>query len=181
MSWDYSVTSWLNSFSGKIALLDSVFVAITMGGPIVLVALIAVRWWIKVQRELQRHLAIACAMATLLGLFFNQLILLFYHRPRPYESQITHLIIQKSSDPSFPSDHATVGFAIVMMLVLCRDKWAVGLSVIAILICVSRIYVGTHFVTDVIGGAVTGLMAALITHLFYHKLEAITQRVVKLL
>ena len=151
MSWDYSVTSWLNSFSGKNALLDSVFVAITMGGPIVLVALIAVRWWTKVQRELQRHLAIACAMATLLGLFFNQIILLFYHRPRPYESGITHLIIQKSSDPSFPSDHATVGFAIAMMLLISRDRWSVGCSIISIFICLSRIYVGTHFVTDVIG------------------------------
>jgi undecaprenyl-diphosphatase len=46
----------------------------------------------------------------LLGLAINQLILLFIHRVRPYDAGVTNLLIARSGDFSFPSDHATASF-----------------------------------------------------------------------
>jgi undecaprenyl-diphosphatase len=37
---------------------------------------------------------------------------------------------------------------------------ALGFLAGALLVCVSRVYVGTHYVTDALGGAVTGIIAA---------------------
>ena len=42
-----------------------------------------------------------------------------------------------------------------------------GLLSAAVLICVSQVYVGTHYVADVLGGAATGLMAAATVRMLY--------------
>ena len=180
MDLDSNLTQWINSLSGHFAALDSLMRWVTVGGPILLVVVVGLRWWSRKQREFQRHLAIACGLSTALGLAFNQLILLFYHRPRPYDSGITRLIIEKSADPSFPSDHATVGFAITACLLLARDRQGLVFFLFSTLICFSRVYVGTHYVTDLIGGAFTGIFAAMIVTRLYATLNPITGKLVKI-
>lgn len=181
MSIDYALTQSLNSLASKNAMLDALMIGISEIGPYLLVGLIAIRWWAKQNRISQRHLAIGCGVATALGLFLNQCILLFYHRPRPYESGLTRLLIQKSSDPSFPSDHATLGIAIAVFLLLGRDRWGIWFFLASFVIGISRIFIGTHYATDVLGGAVTGAVAAFIVALIYARLEPLTKRAVQIL
>lgn len=98
-----------------------------------------------------------------MGLLINQLILLFVNRVRPYDAGVTHLIIAPSGDPSFPSDHATAAMAIVAAIALNHHgRRAILLAVPAALLMFSRVYVGTHYISDVIGGLGTGLLAAVI-------------------
>jgi undecaprenyl-diphosphatase len=44
-----------------------------------------------------------------------------------------------------------------------------GLLLLATIICWSRVYVGTHYITDVIGGAFTGVLSAIIVRLAYRE------------
>jgi undecaprenyl-diphosphatase len=44
-----------------------------------------------------------------------------------------------------------------------------GLLLLAAMVCWSRVYVGTHYVTDVMGGAFTGATAAIIVRLVYRE------------
>lgn len=83
------------------------------------------------------------------------------HWIRAYDAGVTHLIITHSGDWSFPSDHATATFAIAASFPL-HGFGRRGLAFLAgaLLVCMSRIYVGTHYVTDVLGGAATGILAA---------------------
>jgi undecaprenyl-diphosphatase len=99
------------------------------------------------------------AFPSLLGLALNQAILLFVQRVRPYDEGITRLLIPPSSDPSFPSDHATAAFAIAAVFLLHRFRGGAALLLAAVVISVSRIYIGTHYVSDVVGGALTGALA----------------------
>ena len=39
----------------------------------------------------------------------------------------------------------------------------------ALVIAVSRVYIGTHYVFDVMGGAATGILAAILVRLFYRE------------
>jgi undecaprenyl-diphosphatase len=39
----------------------------------------------------------------------------------------------------------------------------------ALLICWSRIFVGTHYLTDVLGGSLTGVVAAMLVWVFYRE------------
>jgi undecaprenyl-diphosphatase len=88
----------------------------------------------------------------------------FWNRPRPYEAHpgIAHLFVAASPDPSFPSDHATAAFAIAIAIFLRsrRPGWlALGMATV---LAISRVVMGTHYPTDVLGGAAVGSIAALI-------------------
>src|SRR3546814_11007049 len=77
----------------------------------------------------------------------NQLILLLVNRVRPYDVGVSHLLIGPSADPSFPSDHATATIAIAAAFFVHR-AWrpAAGYFAAALLIMLSRVYIGTHYV-----------------------------------
>ena len=181
MNLDDTITHKINSLSGNSSVLDSAVILVAKWGVVVLVALIALRWWSKQDRDLARYGSIHCGLATALGLLINQIILIFVDRIRPYELGVTNLIVEKNPDPSFPSDHATVVFAIVVSLLLTRGRNTAFYFVAAALIALSRVYIGTHYVTDVIGGAATGALAAVLAHFLYKKECALNRWLFRLL
>ena len=63
---------------------------------------------------------------------------------------------------SFPSGHTGSSFAAgVTLFLCCPKKYGVPALVLAFLIAVSRLYVGVHYPTDVLGGMLTGTLIAL--------------------
>ena len=95
----------------------------------------------------------------------NQPIARAVDRLRPYIAHPhTHLLIARSSDPSFPSDHATAAFAIATAVGLYDRRFGMTLVVLGAVLAVSRVYVGTHYPTDVVGGALIGIAVALALH-----------------
>ncbi len=180
MRWDHNLTVWINSLSGHSLIVDDIFRTVAIAGPFILVFLITIQWWWPREREKHRHLAILCGLSTALGLALNQIILLFYKRVRPYNAGLTHLLIGKSSDPSFPSDHATVGFAIAVSILLLKSRQRYPFLVAAFLLAFSRVYVGVHYFTDVIGGAATATTAASIIYWIRPKLKPVIDRLVRI-
>jgi undecaprenyl-diphosphatase len=133
-----------------------------------LVLLVVVQWWSRQDRLRLRHTCIAAGLSFLAGLGLNQIILLFVHRVRPYDAGVSHLIIEHSADWSFPSDHATASFAIAAAFLLHGFKGRGGAFLVAALaVCLSRVYVGTHYATDILGGAATGIFAAILVRQLY--------------
>lgn len=163
---DQLLTAWINGLAGQIHWLDLIMVTITQTGIPAMVLLVAVQWWSGGNRAHVRHVALCAGLAFGLALACNQGLLLFVHRIRPYDAGVTQLLIPPSGDWSFPSDHASAAAAIVFVFVRQGLPWrAMVLLVMAVLIGVSRIYVGTHYAADVVGGAATGLVAALVVQL----------------
>ena len=157
---DNAATVFINGLSGN-PLLDALAIAITQYGAPAIVAAVAIRWWwYGANKDRERYLALLCGASVALGLAFNQAVLLFVHRVRPYAAGLTHLLIPPSADPSFPSDHATVGFAVALAMIGAGAGrgWAFFLA--AVILSASRIYVGTHYLSDVLGGAATAVIAA---------------------
>lgn len=169
MELDRTITAAVNGWAGHSRMLDLLMVGITQAGVPILVALVVIQWWVRGERFRQRHVIVAAGLSFLGGLALNQLVLLGVHRPRPYLGGLTHLLIAPSTDPSFPSDHATASVAIAAAFLLNgmprRGLFFLGAAVV---LCLSRIYVGTHYFTDVLGGAATGLVAAVIVKALYH-------------
>lgn len=167
MNFDATWTEKINSLVNRQPIVDSFFVFITSFGHYLLVGLIALRWFAKEANKRNRLLAIQCGLSTALALLVNQIILLFVQRTRPYELGLTRLLVEKSADPSFPSDHATIAAAICAALFLQKDKWFAYFLFFSGLLCFSRVFVGTHYLGDVIGGVGTGIIGAWIAKRSY--------------
>ena len=159
---DEAVTRWINSAAGQNGPLDMIMISLTRYGVPALVLLVALQWWSRHDRQHVRHTCVAAGLSFFIGLGLNQIVLLFVHRTRPYDAGVSHLIISPSADWSFPSDHATATFAIATAFLLSGLKRrGLAFSAVALLVCFSRVYVGTHYFTDVLGGAMTGGLAAI--------------------
>jgi undecaprenyl-diphosphatase len=167
---DITITHWLNSFAGQNAALDAAMIFITSFGVPIMIVLVALQWWSKRPREHMRHAAVAAGLSFLLGLAIAQIILLFIHRMRPYDAGVSHLLITPTVDWSFPSDHATASLAIVAAFVLYGfRRWTYIFLAMATLVCFSRIFVGMHYATDIVGGAVVALVAAIVVKTAYRQ------------
>ncbi|HXT06921.1 MAG TPA: phosphatase PAP2 family protein [Roseiarcus sp.] len=167
---DEIITRWINAPAGQNAVFDAIIIALTRYGVPFVVLCVALQWWGQRDRPHLRHACVAAGLSFLIGLAFNQLLLLFVHRVRPYDSGVTHLIIARSADWSFPSDHATAAFAVAVAFALQRlPRRASLFALAAVLIAWSRVFVGTHYLTDVLGGAATGIVAALLVRAAYRE------------
>jgi undecaprenyl-diphosphatase len=79
-------------------------------------------------------------------------------RHRPFEHQLG----PPSATHSFPSGHAATSFACATVLSHYAPRLRVPFFVLATLIAFSRIYNGMHYPTDVLAGAVLGVLTALL-------------------
>lgn len=106
-----------------------------------------------------RRAGIYSACALIGSLVINNLILKnLIGRVRPYELvEGLKCIVAPARDASFPSGHTGASFSsAVSMYRQVPKRLAVFFIVLASLIAVSRLYVGIHYPTDVLGGFVTG-------------------------
>lgn len=106
---------------------------------------------------------------NLLVVFLFNLVLKFiFARPRPIDINLI-----EESGYSFPSAHAMVstafyGFIIYLILKsnlskLNKTIYSVLLTILIVFICITRVYLGVHYASDVLGGAI---IATLYTILF---------------
>ncbi|MGZ9164321.1 MAG: phosphatase PAP2 family protein [Anaerolineales bacterium] len=80
--------------------------------------------------------------------------------------------IYRNTDPhSFPSGHAARSFLIAVIATGLGPAWlAVALWVWAPLVALARVAMGVHYVSDVVAGAVVGIVGALVGLQIYRPL-----------
>ena len=101
-------------------------------------------------------------IAAALALAANQAIAHLWTRPRPFSEHpgLTHVLAARTTDPSFPSDHAAAAFAIAFAVLAFSRRAGIAFLGAATLIGLSRIALGMHYPSDVLAGALVGFAAA---------------------
>lgn len=129
----------------------------------VLVALLAAGWWLARRRADPRSMAalVWAGLGTFVAVGVNQPIANAIAEKRPYDT-IPHalVLVARSSDYGFPSDHATMAGAVAAGLCYVNRRLGVTAWVAAVLLAFSRVYVGAHYPHDVAIGL--GLGAAVV-------------------
>ena len=158
-AWDAPITLWLRAqapaWFRQAALVLSAFGSATWMTPVS--AVLLVLFWRK-SAVMGRYFLLSLGGAMLLNIILKALI----GRVRP---QIVEWLWQES-DKSFPSGHATMAAALSLTLIalLWRTAWRWPLIVVGtlytVLMGISRVYVGVHYPTDVLGGWALGIFWA---------------------
>ena len=141
----------INLFKYKSDILTNIMKIITFLGSALSIILLTVLLIIVVKGKRNKILILINVIVTTL---LNQLLKNVFQRGRPIDSII------EESGYSFPSGHSMVSMAFYGFLIYLVYKsnikykgLIVGLlSVLIVLIGISRIYLGVHYPTDVIGG-----------------------------
>ncbi len=179
--YDVGITHFINNFSRQNWIADAVVTAVTSIGIPLMVLAVAGQWWSRSNRTQTRHVLLTSGFSFLLAIALNQIILLFVQRVRPYEVGVTSLMGQASLDSSFPSDHASAAFAIAFAFLLrSRTKQGSIFAICASVVALSRVYIGTHYISDVFGGILTAFAATIFVCVAYREDSSINMRLVKL-
>jgi undecaprenyl-diphosphatase len=96
-------------------------------------------------------------MGALAAVAINQLIVALVAEPRPY-AVLPHILVlaQRSSDPSFPSDHAVLAGAVVAGLWRVSGRLRAVAVLAAAVMAFARVYIGAHYPHDVFVGVFLG-------------------------
>ena len=111
---------------------------------------------------------LACLLAAYV---INDLGLkLLIARPRPYATiDGLSILVKPLSSYSFPSGHANSSFAAALALTLIFHRKGALFYILAFIIAFSRCYVGVHYPSDVVGGALVGTLVSLAVYLIMTK------------
>lgn len=161
MYYDQIVFSALHFLADRATLLDWGIVFLSQYLPYLLVAgsLLALareRAW-----RSRVYLAVTMALGAIIARgILTEIFRFFYDRPRPYEAlSFEPLLINGSG--SFPSGHMALLFALGTALFFTNRRWGTWFLALSFLTGLARIAAGVHWPTDILGGAVIGVLSAL--------------------
>lgn len=161
---DNSLFRWINRLANRTGWAHGFFTSYAKYGIVLFAALLVAAYIDGRQHDDLRAVAgsVWAASAALVALGIGQLIGGAIDRARPYEAMIgVHLLVDKTTDFSFPSDHATAAGAVAVGLLLTNRRWGIVAAALAIVMAFARVYVGAHYLGDVLAGlALGGVVAA---------------------
>jgi undecaprenyl-diphosphatase len=108
--------------------------------------------------------------------FVNLIVLFFWQRPWPFITYAKLIVPNLSAtyldNSAFPSSHTYIAFAIATSVLLYgHKKLGLVLYVLAILVSLGRIGVGLHYPSDIIAGAILGILSGVIVYYVVRKYE----------
>jgi len=174
MQLDIIIFEFFNNFVGINSVLDSIFLFFADDLDIVLFLVVVffllihdhfpkLKFFSKKELALRVKEIIYVSLASGLAWVMARLLKDVFTRPRPFlELSEVNLLLQQGGYDSFPSGHATFFFALALIVYLGHKKAGIFLGIGALIISISRVVVGLHFPSDILGGFVLGFLVILV-------------------
>ena len=174
--FDYPIITFVNQFSQHSWLFDNIITFLSGNQLLKGGVLTTIIWWAWFKSE-QRHshnrdhiisTLFSCVVAMTLA---RVMTLTLPFRLRPLHEDSLHFSSTGLEGwSSFPSDHAVLFFALSTgLFFVSRHIGAFALSYTVLFIAFPRVYLGLHYPTDIIAGAVIGTTIALLGNIYLVK------------
>jgi membrane-associated phospholipid phosphatase len=173
--------AWLNSFSGANGSLDLLISQAFMVTSVRMLPIFAclVWLWFRDDRLSHRISLIRGLTGAFIAIVISRVVQnTMFYRPRPIHNTDLAFVPPLGVDPeilrewsSFPSDTAALAFAVAAGVWIAHRR-AGTLCLLWALVVVSfpRVYAGYHYPSDIIGGAIIGILSTAAAGLILHSL-----------
>ncbi len=167
-AFDYRIMSFLNQFARRSWALDT-FLFLLDSNRLTAAPILVLLWWGWFKqgedRTRNREIILGGILSSFLAVFAARaLALTLPYRERPLRNPLLHFHLPYNmmagrllSWSSFPSDHGALWFCLATTVLLVSRR--AGIFVIAYIsctLCLARIYLGIHYPTDMLFGALIG-------------------------
>jgi len=173
---DHSLSLWINNWTGKFISLDILGI-LCADFLIFAIPLFIIFFYFFNRRSrlvsIFLKIILAVALAYLISHLLNYALGVFFVRSRPFVAYPTIYQLSKfwasPQDFSFPSDHTAAAFVAGLMVFMDWKKFGSILLFFALIIGLSRIFVGVHYPLDILGGILTALLSVWIVNMIFKK------------
>jgi len=125
--------------------------------PVIVAPLLLVALWVWGMPS-RRGALLAVAGTLLIGQGINQMLGMLWFEPRPFMVPVGHTLVAHTADNGFPSDHATLVWALGAGLLLtgAAPRWGAAVCLYGLAVAWSRVWLGIHFPDDMLASGFVG-------------------------
>lgn len=182
---DYSISHALNSLAGRSSILDW-FIRVGADDHIipVVLTLLVLLLILLARNSRERESAIRCLICAMIAVVISMAILFvlnsMFFRPRPFTTHPLHVLLYHNTDSAFPSNAATLAFALSFAVLFYRRKVAYIMLVLSLYLGLTRIAAGVHYPLDIAVGILLGLSSACFSRLLEPLYRPLARRLLAL-
>ncbi len=159
---DFMILDWIQEHL-RCGWLDWLMPKITFLGEagLIWIVLALLFLWMKPRRKCGLKMTVSLVICLVLALLILKNVIA---RPRPcWINTEMEMLVKVPKDYSFPSGHTLSGVASALIIFKADRLIGIPALILAAVIAFSRLYLYVHFPTDVIAGAVLGILLAIAT------------------
>jgi undecaprenyl-diphosphatase len=147
--------------TGRSSLIDHFMILVSNKVRYVYFLILILMWFKKHPYRQMTNNAVISAFITLI---LNVFLKLFISKPRPFMKSRVGILIPSKMDSSFPSKHTLLVFAVSTSIFLYNRVLGYIMYGVAVMTGISRIWLGHHYPSDIIGSALLGSLTSMFVH-----------------
>lgn len=180
MGWNTTFFRLINGLAFKNGILDNIMFFFSKYVPYIFMLVIVIIFITGIIKNDSRYrkAAISTIIFTIINLIISFIIGNIIYIDRPFVNNDVNLLYSHKVNASFPSDHATGTMSIALGLGYYNKVVGIILTLISIIVGISRIYVGHHYPIDIIGAYIIVIIMNFIYNRFLKsRIESIYEKV----
>ncbi|WP_227935410.1 undecaprenyl-diphosphatase [Alkalihalobacillus deserti] len=155
---DYKIFRAFNRLAGRNFLIDMLMIFISNKVRFIFIFVLI---FMLFRNYSHKKVALSAITTAAFTLFINSVIRLVYFKPRPFVKHRVGILIPSKVDSSFPSKHTLLVFAVATSIFLRERVLGSIMLGLSVLTGLSRIWVGHHFPSDIIGSAFISIFTSI--------------------